>query len=142
MEIYKLLFFIALGICALIIVVFAFINHKYSKTLKGLREREVDGVNIKNGVRYTIDQTVVDENGNMNLSFGKEDIILKQNQTEIVGVKNKIKPGKYTLLSSQDDKSEFNIRVGTYVNEYKHNQSIVLSEGQEITAVNCSVILR
>ena len=134
---------IVLGIVlVLVLIMFVFINRKYTKLLKGLDGREVEDVNIKKGVRYTVDQTVVDENGEMNVSFAKGDIVLQQGETEVVGVKNKVKPGKYTLLSAKEEDETFNLRVGTYVKEYKHNQKIVLAEGQEITAVNCTVILR
>ena len=142
MDIYQILCIILAGVVALILIVFAFINKKYTKLLKSLSEREVDDVNIKKGVRYTVDQTVVDEQGNMNVSFSKDDVVLVQNQTEIVGVKNRVKPGKYTALSTKDEDSKFNIRIGAYVKEYSHNQKIVLSEGQEITAVSADVILR
>ena len=142
MDIYQIFCIILLGICVLMAVVFGFVNRKYSKLLKSMSEREVDQVNIKKGVRYTEDQTVVDEEGNMNVSFGQNDVVLQQNVTEVVGRKNKVKPGKYTLLSSKDEDENFNLRVGAYVKEYKHNQKIVLAEGQEITAVNCTVILR
>ena len=142
MDIYQIFCIILLGVCLLMGIVFCFINRKYSKLLKSMSEREVDQVNIKKGVRYTEDQTVVDENGNMNVSFGQGDVVLQQNVTEVVGPKNKVKPGKYTLLSSKDEDEKFNLRVGAYVKEYKHNQKIVLAEGQEITAVNCTVILR
>ena len=142
MDIYQIFCIILLGVCLLMGIVFCFINRKYSKLLKSMSEREVDQVNIKKGVRYTEDQTVVDEDGNMNISFGQGDVVLQQNVTEVVGPKNKVKPGKYTLLSSKDEDEKFNLRVGAYVKEYKHNQKIVLAEGQEITAVNCTVILR
>lgn len=142
MDIYQIFCIILLGIIVLMFIVFAFINRKYTKLLKSLSEREVDDVNIKKGVRYTVDQTVVTENGEMNVSFGKDDIVLSQNATEIVGVKNRVKPGKYTVLSTKDEDDKFNLRIGAYVKEYAHNQKIVLADGQEITAVNCSVILR
>ncbi len=142
MDIYQIFCIILLGIVVLMFIVFAFINRKYTKLLKSLSEREVDDVNIKKGVRYTVDQTVVTENGEMNVSFGKDDVVLSQNVTEIVGVKNRVKPGKYTVLSTKDEDDKFNLRIGAYVKEYAHNQKIVLAEGQEITAVNCSVILR
>lgn len=141
-DIYLILCIVLGVILFFVILMFLFISHKYSKTLKGFKEREVDGVNTKKGVRYTIDQTVVDEDGNMNVSFASHDVVLKQNVTEIVGVKNNVKPGKYTILSSKDNEESFNIRIGTYVKEYKHNQSVVLAEGQEITAVSCDVLLR
>ncbi len=142
MDLYQVLCIILGVICVFIIIMFIFINHKYTKTLKGFRDREVDAVRAKKGVRYTIDQTVVDENGEMNVSFGSSDIVLKQNVTETVGKKNRVWAGKYTLLSTRDEDETFNLRIGKYVKEYKHNQTIVLSEGQEITAVNCDVILR
>ena len=142
MDIYQIFCIILLGIVVLMFIVFAFINRKYTKLLKSLSEREVDDVNIKKGVRYTVDQTVVTEDGEMNVSFGKDDVVLSQNVTEIVGVKNRVKPGKYTVLSTKDEDDKFNLRIGAYVKEYAHNQKIVLADGQEITAVNCSVILR
>ena len=142
MNIYQIFCIILIAIIALMLIVFIFINKKYTKLLKSLSEREVDDVNIKKGVRYTVDQTVIDEQGNMNVSFSKDDVVLIQNETEIVGVKNRVKPGKYTMLSTKDEDEKFNIRVGAYVKEYAHNQKIVLSEGQEITAVSANVILR
>ena len=142
MNIYQIFCLILLGICLLLAVVFGFVNSKYSKLLKAMNKREVDDTLTKKGVRYTVDQTVVDENGNMNVSFGSGDIVLKQGKTEIVGVKNNVKPGKYTLLSTKDEDETFNIRIGAYVKEYKHNQKIVLADGEEITSVNGNVILR
>ena len=142
MDIYQIFCLILLGICVIMFIVFAFINSKYSKLLKSMNKREVEDTLTKKGVRYTVDQTVVDENGNMNVSFGSGDIVLKQGETETVGVKNKVKPGKYTMLSTKDEDETFNIRVGAYVKEYKHNQKIVLADGEEITSVNGNVILR
>ena len=142
MDIYQIFCIILVGICLLLAVVFGFVNSKYSKLLKSMSKREVDDTLTKKGVRYTVDQTVLDENGNMNVSFGSGDIVLKQGETQIVGVKNKVKPGKYTMLSTKDEDETFNIRVGAYVKEYKHNQKIVLADGEEITSVNGNVILR
>lgn len=134
---------IILGVVlVLVIVMFAFINRKYTKLLRGMKEREVDDVNIKKGVRYTIDQTVVDEEGNMNVSFGQGDIVLKPRKTVKVGKDGDIKAGKYTILATHDDEDKFNIRVSGYVKEYKHNEEIVLADGDEVTAVSTTVILR
>jgi len=142
MDLFQIFCIILAGIIVLLFVVLAFINHKYTKLLNALKNREVDNVQIKNGVRYTVDQTVLDEEGNVNVSLSQKDTILQMNRPEIVGVKNRVKPGKYTLLSTSGKDETFNIRVGSYVNEYHHNQSLVLAEGQEVSAVNCSVILR
>lgn len=142
MDIYQIICIILGIIVVLQFIVFLFINNKYSKTLRGLKTREVDDVTTKNGVRYTIDQTVVDEDGNTNISLSQKDIILNPNDTQIVGIKNKVKPGKYTLLATNKEEKTFNLRIGNYVKEYSHNQDVVLGEGQEITAINTSVILR
>ncbi len=142
MDIYQIFCLILIGICLIQFVVFCFINSKYSKLLKSLSQNEVDKTLNKHGVRYTQTQNIVGEDGQMNVSFSSEDILLMQNQTETVGKKSKIKPGKYTLLSTEDKVDAFNMKLGTYVKEYKHGQRVVLAEGDEITAVSCNVILR
>jgi hypothetical protein len=142
MDIYQIFCIILIGVVIMLAIVFGFVNKKYSKLLKSMSEREVDDVMTKKGVRYTTDQTVVDENGNMNVSFGSDDVVLKQNTTEIVGKKNYVKPGKWTVLSTSGETEKFNIRIGAYVKEYSHNQKIVLAEGEEVTAISCNVILR
>ncbi len=130
------------GICLIEFLLLVFINYRYSKTLRGMKGRSVEDVNQKNNVRYTINQTVVDEEGNATVSLSTKDIVLNPNETIVVDKKGKLKPGKYTILASNEKETTFNIRIGTYVKEYSHNQSIILSEGQEVTAVNCPVILR
>jgi len=142
MDLYQIICIILGGVVVLQFVVLGFVNYKYTKMLNAMKNREVDNVQIKNGVRYTVDQTVLDEQGNVNISLSQKDVVLQMNKVEIVGIKNAVKPGKYTLLSTKGEDETFNIRVGSYVTEYHHNQSIVLAEGQEVTAVNCSVILR
>lgn len=104
--------------------------------------REVDDTITKHGVRYTPDMTVVDTEGNMNISFGKGDVVLKQNETYVVEKRGYVKPGKYCVLATHDKEDKFNIRIGAYVKEYHHNQEIVLAEGEEITAVSTNVLLR
>lgn len=129
------------GVCLIMLILLVAINSKYSKLLRAMQNRSVGNVNEKNGVRYTVDQTVVDENGDMNVSLSQKDIVLKQNETQTAGIKNKLKPGKYTVLSSGDD-DKFNIRVGSLVKEYRHGQSIIIAEGENVTAVSGTVILR
>lgn len=142
MDLFQIFCIILGGVIVLQFILLAFINNKYTKLLNAMKNREVDNVQVKNGVRYTVDQTVLDEQGNVNISLSQKDTVLQMNKSEIVGIKNRVKPGKYTLLSTSGEDETYNIRVGSYVNEYRHNQSIVLTEAQEITAVNCSVILR
>ena len=105
------------------------------------KTREVDEVVIKHGVRYTPEATIVDEKGNDNITYIQGDIIIKPRNKMHVG-KGGIKPGKWTVLSSNDATSVFNIRIGNYVQEYKHGQEIILSEGDEICPTSTTIILR
>lgn len=107
-----------------------------------IKSREADDVTIKHGVRYTDDMTIVDQEGYTNISFGKGDLLLKQNVTYVADRKGAVKPGKYTILATKDGEEKFNVRIGTYVKEYSHAQEIILAEGEEITAVSTDIILR
>lgn len=106
------------------------------------KTREVNDVEIKHGVRYTPDATIVDKQGNESVSYVKGDIILKPKQTLIVGKHADIKPGKWTVLAANDADTSFNIRVGLYVKEYKHGQEIILAEGDKICPTSTTIILR
>ena len=70
------------------------------------------------------------------------DIILEKGVTYVVGEKNGVLPGTYTVLAPQETSRAFDIRIGDVVREYKHNSGIVLAEGEKICAVSHSVILR
>ena len=106
------------------------------------KTREVDEVVVKHGVRYTPEATIVDEKGNDNVTFIKDDIIIKPRKVMLVGKHADIKPGKWTILASNDKATTFNVRIGNYVQEYKHGQKIVLSEGDEICPTSTTIILR
>ena len=107
-----------------------------------IASREVDDVTTKKGIRYTDDMTIVTKEGEANISFGKGDCVLKQNQTYVAEKKGYVHPGKYTILATKEGEESFNVRIGSYVKEYKHGQKIVLTEGEEITAVSADIILR
>lgn len=114
---------------------------KKSKARAEEKTREVDEVVVKHGVRYTPDATIVDEKGNDNITYIQGDIIIKPRNKMYVG-KGGIKPGKWTVLASNDATSVFNIRIGNYVQEYKHGQEIILSEGDEVCPTSTTIILR
>ena len=84
----------------------------------------------------------MDEEGNQNVSYVQNDIILQPRKMVTVDKKGVIKPGKYTVLSAYENEDTFNIRIGLYVKEYKHGQSIVLAEGDEICPTSSTIILR
>lgn len=138
--------YIVSGLIILAIVV-AFIisivqTVKKAKIRAEEKTREVEDVVIKHGVRYTPDATIVDEKGNDNVTYIKDDIIIKPRKVMLVGKNADIKPGKWTILASNDKATTFNVRIGNYVQEYKHGQIIVLTEGDEVCPTSTTIILR
>ena len=106
------------------------------------KTREVDEVVVKHGVRYTPEATIVDEKGNDNVTYVKGDIIIQPRKVVKVGKHEDVKPGKWTILATNDKATTFNVRIGNYVQEYKHGQEIVLTEGDEICPTSTTIILR
>lgn len=104
--------------------------------------RQAEPVVEKKGVRYTPDAEIVDADGNANISYVKEDVILQPRKMVVVDKKGIVKPGKYTVLSAYENEDTFNIRIGLYVKEYKHGQEIVLVQGDEICPTSSTIILR
>ena len=130
---------IILIITAIITIVKMVKNHKAKKVSES---KEAEGVVVKNGVRYTRDAEIVDDEGNTNISYVKEDIVLQPRKMVVVDKKGTVKPGKYTVLSAYENEDTFNIRIGLYVKEYKHGQEIILAEGDEICPTSTTIILR
>lgn len=115
---------------------------KNKKAQKKIEEREVEGVNIKHGVRFSKDATIVTDAGDPNISYVQNDIILQPRKMVTVSSKGALKPGKWTVLSAYGNEDTFNIRIGLYVKEYKHGQEIILAEGDEICPTSTTIILR
>jgi hypothetical protein len=136
-----------IGGAILLVIAISFIV-SIAKTVKKAKiraeekTREVDDVVIKHGVRYTPEATIVDKDGVENVTYIKGDIIIKPRKVVKVGKGEDIKPGKWTILASNDSATVFNVRIGNYVQEYKHGQEIVLSEGDEICPTSTTIILR
>ena len=84
----------------------------------------------------------VDKDGVENVTYIKGDIIIKPRKVVKVGKNEEVKPGKWTILASNDSITVFNVRVGNYVQEYKHGQEIILAEGDEICPTSTTIILR
>ena len=142
MDIYQIICIILGATVLLQFVLFAFVYKKYSKAQKALNNREVTGVKVKDGVRYTTDESIHTQDGDVKVSLSQKDIILDQSTTYVTNKDSNLKPGKYAVLSTHDGIESFNIRIGAYVREYKHGDSIVLGEGEKITPVSSSIILR
>lgn len=106
------------------------------------KSREVGDVKIKHGIRYTPEATIVDKAGNEMVTYIQGDIIIKPRKAMKVGKGGQIKPGKWTVLASDDSHTTFNVRIGNYVQEYKHGQEIILTDGDEICPTSTTIILR
>ena len=91
---------------------------------------------------YTPEATIVDKDGVENVTYIKGDIIIKPRKVAKVGKHADIQPGKWTILATNDKATTFNVRIGNYVQEYKHGQEIVLSEGDEVCPTSTTIILR
>ena len=142
-QILEICLYVFIGlIVTLCIVLVSVKSYKAKKTREEEKTREVDGVIEKKGVRYSEDATITDKNGDQNVSFVQNDILLKPRKMVTVSSKGPIKPGKWTVLSAYGNQDTFNIRIGLYVKEYKHGQEIVLAEGEEICPTSTTIILR
>lgn len=106
------------------------------------RKIKKTGINEVGGIRYSAESDVQGADGGANMTYQKGDIVIAQNATEVAGIKNKVKPGKYTVLSTNESMDKINVRIGTYVREIEHGGQIVLAEGESITPVSNSIILR
>lgn len=142
----KIIEYCLYGAAALIVILLVVLvcvkAHKAKKNKQEKKTREVDGVVESNGVRYSEDATIVDKDGNQNVSLVKNDIVLQPRKMVTVSTRGPLKPGKWTVLSAYGNESTFNIRIGLYVKEYKHGQEIVLAEGDEICPTSTTIILR
>ena len=116
---------------ALILVVFALIKTKN----KGI-------VVEKKGVRYTVSDEKTDAEGNAVASFVEGDIILVPDKVYHVNKKGPIKPGRYNILSTQDNFAKVNIKINGVIRSQAHDSGIVFAEGDVVIAPNVSVILR
>ena len=112
------------------------------KKAKDKTDSETAGkVNVIDGVRYT-ESDKISSDGEINVTHNESDLILKKGKTFKAEKNGALMPGKYTVLSSSDGADSFNIRAGGFVREYKHGDSIVIAEGDEVTAVSHTVVLR
>lgn len=118
------------------------------KRAKALQQKKEENLDIVDDVRYTVEENPVLPEVNevtetkVNATYQKKDIMLYQNTPVIVSKDGEVKPGKYILLSTDENQDTFNVRVGIYVREYRHNQEVVLAEGDTICAVSSNIILR
>ena len=103
---------------------------------------KADNVKIEDGIRYTTDRAETTADGEVAITHLKGDVILRRGRTYTVRKDGYIIPGKYTVLSHNENAETFNLRIGGIVREYKHASDIVLADGEKICAVSHAVVLR
>ena len=152
----QILFYIGAGLFIILLIALIVLNickarnkHLQNKKIKQEEKQQQQHekalsteVKIKNDVRYTEGDAIKKENGEINITYNKQDIILNLNKTYIVGSKNKILPGKYTLLSVAQDKSTFSLRVNGISSTFSHGCDMVFNNGDVVCPTSQNIILR
>lgn len=98
-----------------------------------------DKVTVTDGVRYS--DSSAPAAGKNKVTYALGDRVLVRGRTVTVKKGGEVIPGKYTLLSAEGADS-FNVRYGGVVREFRHGDHIVLAEGEDLTPVSGSIILR
>ncbi len=101
-----------------------------------------NGIKIKDGVRYTTTSTIKTDEKAVNISFNEKDVVLVADKVYTVGKDAEVKPGKYTILSTQEGKEHLTMRINDVCRNQKHGAEVVFAEGDIITAVNEPILLR
>ncbi len=136
MEWYFWLCIASAAVFVVMAIVFAVRASAYKKAADELKKRmSSDKVVVKDGVRYT-ERTDIGAT-----TFNEGDFVLSRGKTFVAVKGGALMPGKYSVLSAGAEKS-FSIRMGGLVKSFEHGDEIVLGDGDEITAVSMSVILR
>ena len=145
----EILFYIGAGVFIVLLITLIVLNIiKAVKNNKKNKKAELKEnsfsteVEIKNDVRYTQGDAVETKEGEINVSLQQEDLIITINKTYIVGKKNKIIPGKYTLLSVNDSVTNFSIKINGIVSTFSHGCNMVFAEGDIVCPTSQNVILR
>lgn len=124
----------------LLVVILVLFGVTYSKLQHKDSDKKVEDYEIIDGVRYTKDDKVIDDKGNAKLSLKKGDIVLERGKEYKVG--KDLLAGKYTVLTGDENTEVVAMRIGGIVKDYKHFSSIVLADGDVISAVSANAVLR
>ena len=135
--------FVIIAIALVVILVIVLIVKAVKKRKKRKKEQLTQTQETKDG-RYSLkyDLEPQQPDGQSNASFVKEDVIVSKGQTVVAGKNNDIAVGRYTVLTTIDGVNSFNVRINGFVREVEHNTVIILGEGDSVTPVSHSIILR
>ncbi len=123
---------------ALIVIIALAVRNKRLRDGQGGRAEEVQ---IIDGVRYS-KSDVIASDGKPKISHREGDFVLAQGKTVRAEADGEFLPGTYTVLAASEATPKFKLRLGGYVREYNHGDVVVVGEGEQVSAVSCSVILR
>lgn len=124
---------VAVVLLVLSVVFFALSRGKKNKPADEVKEEKIK---VVDGVRYAEEPSV------KKVSHREGDYVLTVGKTAKAEKDGELLPGQYTVLSGADGVQSFNVRVGGFVREFHHGDTIVLGDGEEITAVSHTVVLR
>jgi len=99
-------------------------------------------VKVHKGVRYSAKEKEIELNGEVNVTHIRGDFNVKKGETYTANRKGLLLPGKYTLLSAAEGEDKFNVRIGRYLREYSHGDTVVIPDGETITCPSHSLVLR
>ncbi len=139
-EIALIVLAVLLGIFLILLLVLTIrLNAVKKKTAEN--ENRAEEVKIVQGVRYSKDDAISDEAG-MNITHTPGDFILKRNEIYRAEKGGELLPGVYTALSTDGGDRNFKLRVGGIVKNFVHGDKVVIGDGEEVSAVSSTVILR
>lgn len=136
----SLILSVVLLVAAVLLMAFAvaiLVIEKKVKSAPAKKEEEKEEkIKVVDGVRYAEEPSV------KKVSHREGDYVLAVDKTVKAEKDGELLPGQYTVLSGADGVDAFNVRVGGFVREFRHGDTIVLGDGEEITAVSHTVVLR
>ena len=130
--------YIGAGVSALIVVILL-LSKLVKKKDKSTRDSEI----VKD-IKYSKAGQLLEEYSTEEVkeTYNKNDILIPAKVEMKVGKKANILPGKYTILSTDNNRQTLNIKIGSYVRVYSHESEIILAEGDTIMPVAIGIILR
>lgn len=127
---------LAVAVVLLVLSVVFFALSRGKKNITHADEVKEEKIKVVDGVRYAEEPSV------KKVSHREGDYVLAVGKTAKAEKDGELLPGQYTVLSGAEGVHSFNVRVGGFVREFHHGDTIVLGDGEEITAVSHTVVLR
>ena len=94
-------------------------------------------------VRYSHKDEYIEIGNSVNVTHNRGDIAIAKGKIYTARRKRgDILPGQYTVLTTAKAEDKFNIRLGGFMREYSHGDTIVIPEGETIICTSHSILLR